>query len=89
VQTLPDKGSALLAKYKRFQKLSLLIYALAAIIFVFWHNIPAAIVVAVLNIFLEMKLYVCPHCGKKLDCRRKVNEETCCPQCEKYLFRGL
>lgn len=88
-KTLSEKGAALLARFKKFQKISILLYALAAMSFVFLHNIPMAIAIVVLDIFLEVKLYVCPHCGKSLDCRRKMTEDTCCPRCEKYLFRGL
>lgn len=88
-KNLSEKGTALLAKFKKFQKFSLFLYALAAMSFVFLHNIPLAIAIVVLDIFLETKVYVCPHCGKTLDCRRKVQEDTCCPRCEKYLFRGL
>lgn len=89
VQALTDKGSALKAKFKKFQKLSLVLYALAAISFVFASNIPLAIILVILDIFLETKLYVCPHCGKTLDCRRKIHDDVTCPKCQKYIFRGL
>lgn len=89
MKALSDNGAALLAKFKKFQKLSVLLYALAAIAFVFASNIPLAIVIVVLNIFLETKLYRCPHCNKTLDCRRKINEDSVCPKCSKYIFRGL
>ena len=89
MQALSKKGAALLAKFKKFQKLSLVLYALAAMAFVFDRNIPLAILFVALDIFLEIKLYKCPHCGKGLDCRRRVNEDSVCPQCKKYLFRGL
>lgn len=89
MQKISEKGTALLAKYKKFQKLSLALYALAAMAFVFLRNYPLVIALVALDIFLEVKVYVCPHCGKTLDCRKKVNEETCCPKCQKYLFRGL
>ena len=88
-KNLSERGAALLAKYKKFQKISLGLYALAAMSFVFLHNPPLASAIAVLDIFLETKIYICPHCGKALDCRRRVSEDTCCPRCEKYLFRGL
>ena len=88
-KNLSEKGTALLAKFKKFQKISLFLYALAAMSFVFLHNPLMAIAVVVLDIFLEVKIYICPHCGKTLDCRRKVADDTCCPRCEKYLFRGL
>ena len=89
MQALSDKGSALKAKFKKFQKLSLLLYALAAISFVFASNIPLTIILVVLDIFLETRLYVCPHCGKTLDCRRRVHDDVTCPKCKKYIFRGL
>ena len=89
MQALSDKGSALKAKFKKFQKLSLLLYALAAISFVFASNIPLTIILVVLDIFLETRLYVCPHCGKTPDCRRKVHDDVTCPKCNKYIFRGL
>ena len=89
VKALEDKGAALYARFKKFQKLSLLLYALAAISFVFASNIPLAIILVILDIFLEMKVYVCPHCGKGLDCRRRMTEDNVCPACKKYLFRGL
>ena len=89
MQALTDKGSALKAKFKKFQKLSVALYALAAISFVFASNIPLAIIFVALDIFLETRLYVCPHCGKTLDCRRKVHDDVTCPKCKKYIFRGL
>lgn len=89
MQALSNKGTALLAKFKKFQKLSLFLYALAAMAFVFAGNIPLMIIIVLLDIFLELKLYVCPHCGKGLDCRRKINEDSICPKCQKYIFRGL
>ena len=73
----------------KVQKLSLVLYALAAMAFVFAGNILLTIIIVALDIFLEIKLYRCPHCGKGLDCRRRVNEDTVCPKCEKYIFRGL
>ena len=89
MQALSEKGTALLAKFKKFQKLSLVLYALAAMAFVFAGNILLTIIIVALDIFLEIKLYRCPHCGKGLDCRRRVNEDTVCPKCEKYIFRGM
>lgn len=89
MQALSEKGAALLAKFKRFQKLSVVIYALAAMAFVFAGSPLLMILLVALDIFLEIKLYKCPHCGKGLDCRRKVNEDTVCPKCKKYIFRGL
>ena len=86
MQALSEKGTALLAKFKKFQKLSLVLYALAAMAFVFAGNILLTIIIVALDIFLEIKLYRCPHW---LDCRRRVNEDTVCPKCEKYIFRGL
>lgn len=69
MQALSEKGTALLAKFKKFQKLSLVLYALAAMAFVFAGNILLTIIIVALDIFLEIKLYRCPHCGKGLDCR--------------------
>lgn len=89
MQALSDKGSALKAKFKKFQKLSVVLYALAAMAFVFAGNIPLAVILVVLNIFLEVKLYVCPHCGKSMDCRKKISDDMTCPKCQKYVFRGL
>ena len=64
MQALSEKGTALLAKFKKFQKLSLVLYALAAMAFVFAGNILLTIIIVALDIFLEIKLYRCPHCGK-------------------------
>lgn len=89
VKALSEQGAALYAKFKKFQKVSVALYALAAIAFVFAENIPLAIIIVALDIFLEVKLYVCPHCGKTLDCRKRMTEENTCPSCKKYLFRGL
>ena len=89
MQALPEKGAALKAKFKKFQKLSIVLYALAAISFVFASNIPLMIIFVAMDIFLETRLYVCPHCGKTLDCRRKVHDDVICPKCQKYIFRGL
>ncbi len=89
MQDLTAKGSALKAKFKKFQKLSIALYALAAISFVFADNVPLMIIFVALDIFLETRLYVCPHCGKGLDCRRKVHDDVICPKCQKYIFRGL
>lgn len=89
MKALSEKGAALYARFKKFQKLSLFLYALAAMSFVFAGNIPLAVIFVVLDIFLEIKVYVCPHCGKTLDCRKKMTEDNSCPACKKYLFRGL
>lgn len=89
VKALSDKGAVLYSRFKKFQKISILLYALAAMSFVFASNIPLAIIIVILDIFLEMKVYVCPHCGKTLDCRKKMTEDNTCPGCKKYLFRGL
>ena len=89
MQALSEKGTALLAKFKKFQKLSLVLYALAAMAFVFAGNILLAIIIVALDIFLEIKLYRCPHCGKGLDCRRRVNEDTVCPKCQKRTVKAL
>ena len=46
-KNLSEKGTALLAKFKKFQKISLFLYALAAMSFVFLHNPLMAIAVVV------------------------------------------
>ena len=51
MQALSEKGTALLAKFKKFQKLSLVLYALAAMAFVFAGNILLAIIIVALDIF--------------------------------------
>lgn len=89
MQALSEKGTALLAKFKKFQKLSLVLYALAAMAFVFAGNILLTIIIVALDIFLEIKLYRCPHCGKGLDCRRRVNEDTVARSAEKYISAGI
>ncbi|WP_304507777.1 hypothetical protein [Anaerotignum sp.] len=86
---ISEKGQALLAKYKKFQKLDIFLLALAALSFVFLHNIYLMIALVVFTFVLEAKVYVCPHCKKKLDCRRRVQEDTCCPHCKKYMFKDL
>lgn len=91
------KGEALMAKMKKMQKLSLLLYAIAAMIFVFTgiYNLPFMIRIGLAGIFvaadlvMEIKFYRCPHCGKGLDCRRRLLNDTCCPQCKKYIFKDL
>ena len=89
MQALSEKGKALLGKFKKFQKLSLVLYALAAMAFVFASSILLMVIIVLFDIFLEIKFYKCPHCGKGLDCRRKIHEDSTCPQCKKYIFRGL
>lgn len=86
---ISEKGQALLSKYKKFQKLDIFLLALAALSFVFLHNIYLMIALVVFTFVLEAKVYVCPHCKKMLDCRRKVREDTCCPHCKKYMFKDL
>ncbi|MBM6829910.1 hypothetical protein H9X85_10190 [Anaerotignum lactatifermentans] len=86
---LPENGRVLYQKYKKFQKISIVLLLAAAISFVFLHNWLLMVAFVVLDFFLETKTYVCPHCGKKLDCRRKLQEDTTCPGCQKYLFKGL
>ena len=54
MQALSEKGTALLAKFKKFQKLSLVLYALAAMAFVFAGNILLTIIIVALDIFLEI-----------------------------------
>ena len=46
---LSEKGTALLAKFKKFQKLSLVLYALAAMAFVFAGNILLTIIIVALD----------------------------------------
>ena len=55
MQALSEKGTALLAKFKKFQKLSLVLYALAAMAFVFAGNILLTIIIVALDIFLEIE----------------------------------
>ncbi|WP_352399922.1 hypothetical protein [Anaerotignum sp.] len=86
---ISDKGQALLDKYKKFQKIDLFLLAVAAMSFVFLHNLVLMIALVVFTFVLESKVYICPHCKKTLDCRRKIKEDTCCPRCEKYLFKNL
>lgn len=90
MQALSEKGTALLAKFKKFQKLSLVLYALAAMAFVFAGNILLAIIIVALDIFLEIKLYRCPHCGKGLDCLRQSERGHGLPEVPKvYLQRTV
>lgn len=86
---IPENGRVLYLKYKKFQKISIVLFLAAAVSFVFLHNWILMIAIVALDFFLEAKTYVCPHCGKKLDCRRKLREDTTCPGCQKYLFKGL
>lgn len=86
---ISEKGQALLGKYKKFQKIDLLLLALAAMSFVFLRNVYLMIAIVVFTFVLETKIYTCPHCKKTLDCRRKIKEDTCCPRCQKYLFKDL
>lgn len=86
---ISDKGRALLARYKKFQKLDILLLAAAAMSFVFLSNVFLMVALVIFTFVLEAKVYRCPHCNKTLDCRKKIEEETCCPQCKKYIFKGL
>ncbi|MDD4844313.1 MAG: hypothetical protein PHU31_08270 [Anaerotignum sp.] len=86
---ISEKGQALLAKYKKFQKLDIFLLALAALSFVFLHNLILMIAIVVFTFVLETKIYVCPHCKKTLDCRKRIQEDTCCPRCKKYMFKDL
>lgn len=86
MQALSEKGTALLAKFKKFQKLSLVLYALAAMAFVFAGNILLTIIIVALDIFLEIKLYRCPHCGKGLDCRRRSERGHGLPEVREIYF---
>ncbi len=86
---ISEKGQALLVKYKKFQKLDIFLLALAALSFVFLHNVFLMIAIVVFTFVLETKIYVCPHCKGTLDCRKRIQEDTCCPRCKKYLFKDL
>ncbi len=84
---LSEKGQALLKKFKLFQKLDVLAYAIAAISFVFYGNILLTVVLVVVTIVSEIKIYICPHCKGGLDCRRRIKEDTVCPKCGKQIFK--
>lgn len=86
---ITDQARALLMKYKKFQKIDLLLLALAALSFVFLRNYVLAVAILIFTFVLESKVYICPHCKKTLDCRKRIEEETCCPRCQKYIFKGL
>lgn len=86
---ISDKGQNLLTKYKKFQKLDIFLLAGAAMSFVFLSNIYLMVALVVFTFVLEAKVYRCPHCNKTLDCRKKIAEDTSCPQCKKYIFKGL
>lgn len=86
---ITEKGQLLLAKYKKFQKIDIFLLAGAAMSFVFLHNLVLMVALIVFTFVLESKIYKCPHCNKTLDCRRKIQEDTCCPQCQKYIFKNL
>ncbi|KXL54031.1 hypothetical protein CLNEO_01270 [Anaerotignum neopropionicum] len=86
---ISEKGQVLLAKYKKFQKLYFLLLLLAAISFVYLHNIFLMIAIVAFTFVLEAKVYICPHCKKTFDCKRKIQEDTSCPHCKKYLFKDL
>lgn len=84
---LSENGQALFKKFKLFQKLDILTYALAAMAFVFLGNIPLMLVLVVAAIVCEIKIYKCPHCKGGLDCRRKIKEDTPCPRCGEKIFK--
>ncbi|NCC16612.1 MAG: hypothetical protein EOM28_09735 [Clostridia bacterium] len=86
---ISEKGQALLAKYKKFQKIDIFLLALAAMSFVFLRNYFLTIAIVVFTFVLETKIYVCPHCKKTMDCRKKIREDSCCPRCNKYIFKDL
>ncbi len=86
---ISEKAQALLAKYKKFQKLDIFLLLLAAASFVFLRNYVLAAAILIFTFVLESKVYICPHCKKAFDCRRKIMEDTCCPHCKKYIFKGL
>lgn len=83
-------GEDLLAKYKKLQKVDVLLLLLAAVCGVFFGQwILTVLLAAVTFVVVEGKLIVCPHCKKPLDPRKKIKEETVCPRCEKYVFMDL
>lgn len=86
---ISEKGQALLAKYKKFQKLYILLLALAAMSLVFLHNFVLMVALAVFAFVFEAKAYICPHCKKTADCKRKIKEDSCCLHCQKYIFKNL
>ena len=86
---ISEKGLELQSKFRKIQYASLILYLLAAITFVFFHNPFLAALLVAANIFMEVKFCRCPHCNKMLDCRKKSDDERCCPHCDKFLFKGL
>lgn len=86
---ISEKGQDLLTKYKKFQKIDVLLLALAAMSFVFLRNYFLVVAIVVFTFVLETKIYVCPHCKKTMDCRKKIQEDSCCPRCKKYIFKDL
>lgn len=54
--------------------------------FVFAGNILLTIIIVALDIFLEIKLYRCPHCGKGLDCRRRSERGHGLPEVREIYF---
>ncbi|MCQ4935510.1 hypothetical protein [Anaerotignum propionicum] len=86
---ISEKGQKLLANYKKFQKIYILLLAVAAMSFVFLHNYYFAVALAVFTFVLETKYYKCPHCKKSLNSRKKIAEDSCCPNCNKYIFKDL
>jgi hypothetical protein len=86
---ISEKGLMLQAKFKQIKIAGLVLLILAAMSFVFLRNPILALVFLGLELAMEIKLYRCPHCNKMLDWRRKTTDDSCCPGCEKFLFRGL
>ncbi len=80
---------ALQKKFKYIKYVGIILLMFAAISFVFLKQPILSLALVALEIAMEIKLYRCPHCNKALDWRRKITEDSCCPECEKYLFRGL
>lgn len=86
---ISEKGLLLQKKFKQIRYTSLLLLFLGAASFAFFRNWKITIVFLVLDLILEAKFYRCPHCNKMLDCRKSIKDDTCCPKCEKFVFRGL
>ena len=82
-----DKGKALYTRYKKFQKIDVLMLAVAAMAFVFLKNFYFTAGLVILTLVLETKVYRCPHCNGTLDPRKKIQEESSCPRCDKYIFK--
>lgn len=86
---ISEKGLELQNKFRKIKYASLILYLFAAMSFVFLRNYWLSIILVAVNIFMEVKFCRCPHCNKMLDCRKRNDDERCCPHCEKFLFKGL